>query len=82
MALSGKYGQLDIPRIGKDEPVFICAPRINWQSRLSRCTDCWQLRTAPRLWMRYRKKLAASDNGRASRSSLIKCYLTHRIIGR
>jgi hypothetical protein len=23
MALSGKYGQLDIPRIGKDEPVFI-----------------------------------------------------------
>ena len=23
MALSGKYGRLDIPRIGKDEPVFI-----------------------------------------------------------
>jgi hypothetical protein len=23
MALSGKYGQLDIPRIGRDEPVFI-----------------------------------------------------------
>ena len=23
MALSGKYGKLDIPRIGKDEPVFI-----------------------------------------------------------
>jgi hypothetical protein len=23
MASSGKYGQLDIPRIGKDEPVFI-----------------------------------------------------------
>jgi hypothetical protein len=23
MALSGKYGKLDIPKIGKDEPVFI-----------------------------------------------------------
>jgi hypothetical protein len=23
MALSGKYGRLDIPRIGEDEPVFI-----------------------------------------------------------
>ena len=23
MALSGKYGKLDIPRIGEDEPVFI-----------------------------------------------------------
>jgi hypothetical protein len=23
MALSGKYGRLDIPKIGKDEPVFI-----------------------------------------------------------
>lgn len=23
MALSGKYGKLDIPRIGDDEPVFI-----------------------------------------------------------
>jgi hypothetical protein len=23
MAISGKYGKLDIPKIGKDEPVFI-----------------------------------------------------------
>lgn len=23
MALSGKYGKLDIPRVGSDEPVFI-----------------------------------------------------------
>ena len=23
MAVSGKYGKLDIPKIGKDEPVFI-----------------------------------------------------------
>ena len=23
MALSGKYGQIDIPKIGEDEPVFI-----------------------------------------------------------
>ncbi len=23
MAVSGKYGQIDIPRIGPDEPVFI-----------------------------------------------------------
>jgi hypothetical protein len=23
MALSGKYGKIDIPRIGEDEPVFI-----------------------------------------------------------
>ncbi len=34
MALSGKYGKVDIPKIGKDEPVFI----LRAQDRLAEDT--------------------------------------------
>jgi hypothetical protein len=34
MAISGKYGKLDIPRIGADEPIFI----LRGQDRLAEAT--------------------------------------------
>jgi hypothetical protein len=46
MALSGKYGRLDIPRVGKDEPVFIlraqdklAAPAIEMYRQLAASHD-------------------------------------------
>ena len=45
MALSGKYGRLDIPLMGRRSLYLSFGPRISWRRLLSRCTDCWRLHT-------------------------------------
>ena len=73
MAISGKYGKLDIPRIGKDEPVFI----LRAQDKLAEMAieiDATRLMAWEAAWTLDKKKDATKE------ASLLKNYADNMVM--
>ena len=72
MAVSGKYGQVNIPKVGADEPVFILRAQDKLAVAALEMYRAWSIPTGP-LWpLKLKKKSIALKDGKAPKSYLTK----------
>ena len=71
MGLSGKYGQVNIPKVGLNEPVFILRAQDKLAVAAMEMYRPWSILTGP-LWpLRSRKKSIVLKDGKAPKRYLI-----------
>ena len=74
MAVSGKYGKLEIPKIGEDEPVFILRAQDLLAQGMVEIYKCWSHPTGPHSQRTWIRKSRVLRTGRAP----VKCPTKHR----